>query len=93
MGDAIVILDADLQDPPELIPVFVERYTEGYDVVYGRRISREGEVWFKTLSAHVFYRAMTGVGPVQLPNNVGDFRLISRRVNDALLSLPSATAS
>ncbi len=88
MGDAVVILDADLQDPPELIPAFVEKYTEGYDVVYGRRISREGETWFKTFTARLFYRAMAGVGPVQLPSNVGDFRLISRRVNDALLSLP-----
>lgn len=88
MGDAIVILDADLQDPPELIPAFIERYIEGYDVIYGRRTSREGETWLKTFTARLFYRAMTGVGPVQLPNNVGDFRLISRRVNDALLSLP-----
>ena len=88
MGDAIVVLDADLQDPPELIPAFIEKYTEGYDVVYGRRISREGETWLKTFTAGLFYRAMSGVGPVQLPKNVGDFRLISRRVNEALLSLP-----
>ncbi len=88
MGDVVIILDADLQDPPELIPAFIEKYTEGYDVVYGRRTSREGETWLKTFTAGLFYRAMSGIGPVRLPSNVGDFRLISRRVTDALLSLP-----
>lgn len=88
MGDVLVVLDADLQDPPELIPTFVEAYTRGYDVVYGRRTSREGETWFKTFTARLFYRLMKTVGPVQLPSNVGDFRLISRRVADALLTLP-----
>ena len=88
MGDVVVILDADLQDPPELIPAFVARYMEGFDVVYGRRTNRAGESWLKTFTARLFYRAMSGVGPVRLPENVGDFRLISRRVNLALLSLP-----
>jgi polyisoprenyl-phosphate glycosyltransferase len=88
MGDIVVILDADLQDPPELIPEFIAEYTKGYDVVYGRRISREGETWLKTRTASLFYRLMKNVGAVPLPSNVGDFRLISRRVVDALLSLP-----
>ena len=88
MGDVVVILDADLQDPPELIPDFIVEYRKGYDVVYGRRISREGETWLKTRTASLFYRLMKNVGSVPLPSNVGDFRLISRRVVDALLSLP-----
>lgn len=88
MGEVVVILDADLQDPPDLIPSFIEEYRKGYDVVYGHRISREGETWLKTGTANLFYRMMKNVGPVPLPSNVGDFRLISRRVVDALLSLP-----
>ena len=88
MGDVIVILDADLQDPPELILDFMDAYTKGYDVVYGRRISRSGESWIKTSTANLFYRLMKSVGPVELPRNVGDFRLISRRVVDALLAMP-----
>lgn len=87
-GDAIVVIDTDLQDPPELIPTFIEKYQEGYDMVYGRRTERKGETWMKVRTASMFYRLMRDVGPVALPENVGDFRLMSRRAVDALMSLP-----
>src|SRR5690606_4994484 len=87
-GDAVVVIDADLQDPPELIPAFIERYRDGYDIAYGRRIERQGDNWLKRATARVFYRLMRRLGPVPLPENVGDFRLMSRRSVDALLRLP-----
>jgi glycosyltransferase involved in cell wall biosynthesis len=87
-GDALVIIDADLQDPPELIPEMVATWREGYDTVYAQRITREGESWFKKFTARAFYRTVAAMGPAPIPPNVGDFRLISRRVADALLRLP-----
>jgi len=87
-GDAVVVIDADLQDPPELIPTFVEKYREGYDIAYGRRTERQGDSWLKKKTAQLFYRLMRRLGPVPLPENVGDFRLMSRRALDALLQLP-----
>lgn len=87
-GDVVVAIDADLQDPPELIPAFIQRYREGYDIAYGRRIERQGDSWAKRATAHGFYRLMRRLGPVPLPENVGDFRLMSRRSVDALLQLP-----
>jgi len=87
-GDAVVVIDADLQDPPELIPTFIHRYREGYDVAYGRRTERQGDSWLKRTTARWFYRLMRQLGPVPLPENVGDFRLMSRRSVDALLQLP-----
>ncbi len=87
-GDAMVILDADLQDPPEIIPEMVATWREGYDTVYAQRASREGETWFKKLTARAFYKTVAALGPAPIPPNVGDFRLISRRVADALLMLP-----
>ena len=86
-GDAIVIIDADLQDPPELIPEMVKLYEAGYDVVYGQRTAREGETAFKRLSAWIFYRAMRMLVQPDLPADAGDFRLISRRLLDALKEL------
>lgn len=87
-GDAVVVIDADLQDPPELIPLFIDRYRDGYDVAYGRRVERQGDNWVKKVTARIFYRVMRRLGPVPLPENVGDFRLMSRRSVDALLQLP-----
>lgn len=87
-GDAVIIMDADLQDPPELIPEMVEYWRGGYDIVNMRRCSRAGETMFKRLTAQVFYRIMTLLGPVRMPENVGDFRLLSRRAVDALKSMP-----
>ncbi len=86
-GDAVVVIDADLQDPPELIPEFVARWREGFDVVYGTRLQRDGETWLKKLSAAGFYRVMNRLSSTPLPRDTGDFRLLSRRALDALLSL------
>ncbi|MCG6149188.1 glycosyltransferase [Leptospira levettii] len=86
-GDAVVIMDADLQDPPEVIFEMLERYREGYDVVYGQRIARTGESWFKKITAWAFYRLMKILVHKDLPLDSGDFRLISRRCLDALNGL------
>ncbi|MCW7472094.1 glycosyltransferase [Leptospira levettii] len=86
-GDAIVIMDADLQDPPEVIIEMLERYREGYDVVYGQRITRTGETFFKKFTAWCFYRIMKVLVHKDLPLDTGDFRLISRRCANALNGL------
>ena len=78
-GDVVVILDADLQDPPELIPEMLEGWRDGYDVVYGVRTQREGETWFKKASANTFYRLIERVSRVKIPRDTGDFRLMTRR--------------
>lgn len=87
-GDAIVIIDADLQDPPEVILEMVDKWVEGYQVVYGKRLQREGETFFKKLTAKVFYRFLDSMTDVKLPVDVGDFRLIDRKVCDAMKCLP-----
>jgi glycosyltransferase involved in cell wall biosynthesis len=79
-GDAVVIMDADLQDPPEVIVELLQRYEEGYCVVYARRRIREGEGWFRRLTAFLFYRIMRACVGLDLPTDVGDFRLVSRDV-------------
>jgi glycosyltransferase involved in cell wall biosynthesis len=86
-GDAVVLMDADLQDPLEVIPEMIAKYREGYDVVYGQRIQRAGEGWFKLLSAWVFYRLMRVFISRELPPDTGDFRLISRRCLVAVSSM------
>ncbi|MBV9785236.1 MAG: glycosyltransferase family 2 protein [Acidisphaera sp.] len=86
-GEAVIVIDADLQDPPEVIPELVAAWREGYDMVYAQRRKRHGETWLKKLTADLFYRLMQGVGGVRLPRNAGDFRLISRRALQALLSM------
>ena len=87
-GDAVVIIDADLQDPPEVIPEMVARWRDGYHVVYGMRTDRAGETAFKLWTAKLFYRFINRLSKVQLPLDVGDFRLLDRRVVDVLLSMP-----
>ncbi len=87
-GLAVIILDADLQDPPELIPDMLDAWREGYDVVNMRRSKRLGETWFKRFSAHCFYRVINWVADAEIPENVGDFRLLSRQVVDSINSLP-----
>ncbi len=87
LGEAVVVIDADLQDPPEVIPALVAAWRDGFDMVYAQRRMREGETWLKKLSAALFYRVMQTLGEVQLPRNAGDFRLMSRRAVDALLQL------
>jgi len=85
--DAALVLDADGQDPPELIPAFVEKWREGFDVVYGTRTTRDGESWLKQATAKGFYRVMNQLSKPGIPADTGDFRLMSRRVLDALRSL------
>lgn len=87
-GDAVVIIDADLQDPPELIPELVERWREGYDVVYARRMDRDGESWLKKATASAFYRVIHHAASFEIPRDTGDFRLLSRRAVEALRRLP-----
>ncbi len=87
-GDAVVIIDADLQDPPENIATFFRRWQEGYDVVYGVRTERDGETAFKLWTAKIFYRFMTRLSETQIPLDTGDFRLMDRRVINALLGMP-----
>ena len=86
-ADAVVVLDADGQDPPELIPALVAKWREGYDVVYGTRTRRDGESWFKRFSAAAFYRVMAWLSRTDIPRDTGDFRLMSRPVLDALRGL------
>ena len=86
-GEAVVITDVDLQDPPELVPELVAGWREGFDVVYAQRESRDGEGWIKRASASAFYRIMGRMGPVRMPRDTGDFRLMSRRALDELLRL------
>lgn len=83
-GDAVVVIDTDLQDPPELIGGMIEKWRQGYDVVYGQRTSRQGESWLKKQTAAAFYRLMQKIGPVQIPKDTGDFRLMSRRVVESI---------
>jgi len=87
-GDAIVIIDADLQDPVEVIVEMVNKWKEGFDVVYGRRIERNGETAFKKISAKVFYRLLEKLSEEKIPSDVGDFRLIDRKVSNALKRMP-----
>ncbi len=87
-GDAVVVMDADLQDPPEVIDEMIAKWKEGYEVVYARRLSRAGESRFKRLTAHLFYRLLGRMSSVGIPADVGDFRLIDRKVVDALEQMP-----
>jgi dolichol-phosphate mannosyltransferase len=87
-GDALVIIDADLQDPPEVILEFVQKWRNGYDVAYGVRTERDGETAFKLWSAKFFYRFIDRLSDTPMPLEAGDFRLIDRRVADALLAMP-----
>ena len=83
-GDAVVIIDADLQDPPEVIPELIARWREGYEVVYAVRAGREGESWFKKVTASLFYRLIYRITDVKIPLDTGDFRLLDRKVVEVL---------
>ncbi|MEB3282319.1 MAG: glycosyltransferase family 2 protein [Lyngbya sp.] len=87
-GEAIIPIDADLQDPPELIKNLILKWQEGYDVVYAKRRSRRGESWLKRKTASAFYRTIGKMSPVPIPSDTGDFRLMDRRVVEALKLLP-----
>lgn len=86
-GDAVVIIDADLQDPPSLIADMVAKWREGYEVVYAVRAKRQGETWFKLFTAHFFYRLIRGITGVNIPVDTGDFRLLDRKAVEALKSM------
>jgi glycosyltransferase involved in cell wall biosynthesis len=83
-GKAVVVIDADLQDPPEVIPELVAKWREGYEVVYAVRKEREGETWFKRVTASTFYRVIYRITDVRIPVDTGDFRLLDRQVVDTL---------
>lgn len=88
LGAAVVVIDADLQDPPEVILEMIKKWKEGYEVVYGKRAKREGETFFKKFTAKAFYRLLKSMTTIDIPVDTGDFRLIDRKVCDALISLP-----
>ena len=87
-GDAIIIMDADLQDPPELFEGMIEKWEEGYEVVYGKRNTREGESIFKLLTARMFYNTLNKLSEIEIPKDTGDFRLVDRKVIDVIATLP-----
>jgi dolichol-phosphate mannosyltransferase len=87
-GRAVIVMDADLQDPPEVALDLVAKWKEGYEVVYAERLSRAGESGFKRLTAALFYRLMSALSEVEIPPNVGDFRLVDRKALDAFLAMP-----
>lgn len=87
-GEAVIVIDADLQDPPETILKMIDKWREGYDVVYGKRAKREGETFFKKFTAKSFYRLLRSITNIDIPVDAGDFRLIDRKVCNALNALP-----
>lgn len=87
-GDALIIIDSDMQDPPELIPQMVDKWLEGFDIVYGTRKKRAGETFFKLFTAKCFYRFLDKVSEIKIPKDTGDFRLIDRRVAESFKELP-----
>lgn len=87
-GDAVVIIDADLQDPPELIPDMLKLWEEGHEVIYGKRKSRDGESKFKLLTAKMFYKTLNSLSDVEIPKDTGDFRLVDKKVIDVVNSMP-----
>ncbi|TDX59257.1 glycosyltransferase family 2 protein [Orenia marismortui] len=87
-GKTVVLIDADLQDPPELIKEMYQRYKQGYDVVYAKRKKRNGESLFKKITANLFYRTLDNITDVDIPLDTGDFRLMSRRIVDNLKQMP-----
>ncbi|MCI9247439.1 MAG: glycosyltransferase family 2 protein [Clostridia bacterium] len=87
-GDAIVIIDADLQDPPELIPDMLKLWENGNEVIYGKRKTRDGESKFKLLTAKMFYQTLNALSDVDIPKDTGDFRLVDKKVVDVINSLP-----
>ena len=86
-GDALIIIDVDLQDPPELIPKMVEMWKDGADIVYGKRLKRKGETVFKKLTAKIYYRLLSSMSAYPIPLDTGDFRLLDRKVADVFLKM------
>lgn len=90
-GAAVIPIDADLQDPPELIHQLVAKWRQGYDIVYATRRARKGETWIKRLTATAFYKTIEKISPIPIPKNTGDFRLLDRRAVEALKQMPERT--
>jgi polyisoprenyl-phosphate glycosyltransferase len=88
VGQAVIVMDADLQDPPEVVGEMIARWQEGYEIVYGRRLSRAGESKFKRWTANLFYRLIARLSSIDIPRDVGDFRLIDRKVLEAFRAMP-----
>lgn len=86
-GDAVIIIDADLQDPPEIIPEMIKKWKEGFEVVYGKRIRRKGETFFKKFSAYIFYRLLRSLTNTDIPVDTGDFRLVDKKVCNVIKQL------
>ncbi|EHK56370.1 glycosyltransferase family 2 protein [Allomesorhizobium alhagi] len=87
-GDAVIVMDADLQDPPEVVLDLVAKWKEGFEIVYARRVSRQGETWFKRFTARLFYRLLERMTPVHIPRDVGDFRLVGRNALETFKHMP-----
>jgi dolichol-phosphate mannosyltransferase len=87
-GDAVIVMDADLQDPPEVVFDLVAKWKEGFEIVYARRVSRHGESWFKRFTAGLFYRLLESLTPVRIPRDVGDFRLVGRKAVETFRQMP-----
>jgi len=88
LGEAVILTDADLQDPPEVYPDMIAKWREGYDVVYGIRKTRQGETWFKLVTAKLFYRLIYRITSIDIPLDTGDFRLMDKRVIAAIQQMP-----
>ena len=88
VGDAVVLMDADLQHPPSLIPEFVKKWHEGYDIVSGVRTNTQGNSWFKNVSSNSFYTIFNFLSPIHIPHGAGDFCLLAKRVSDSLRNMP-----
>ncbi|MER9337803.1 glycosyltransferase family 2 protein [Mesorhizobium sp. M0293] len=87
-GDAVIVMDADLQDPPEVVLDLVAKWKEGFEIVYARRVKREGESWFKRFTASLFYRLLEQMTSVDIPRDVGDFRLVGRKALETFRHMP-----
>lgn len=87
-GEAVVVMDADLQDPPEIVHRLIARWRDGYEIVYARRVRRDGESWFKRFTASLFYRLLGSMTSVDIPRDVGDFRLVGRKALETFKSMP-----
>lgn len=87
-GEAVIVMDADLQDPPEVVLDLVAKWKDGFEIVYARRVSRKGETWFKRVTASLFYRLLERMTPVEIPRDVGDFRLVGRKALDTFKRMP-----
>jgi polyisoprenyl-phosphate glycosyltransferase len=87
-GQAVIVMDADLQDPPEVVGDMIARWRDGYEIVHGKRLSRDGESKFKRSTASLFYRVLARISSIDIPRDVGDFRLIDRKVVEAFRAMP-----